>query len=189
MRMKALQAIHLALMLLALWAVPAIGAQQAQTDSVDCTDFAFQEDAPAVLMQDTSHPNMLDEDGDGVACEGLPKFTSTLPEGTPSCSSFEARADAQAYWDATDSAAVRRHLDEDGDGVACEQFDYSEPRPENLPGMPEARDQQGEMPGEMPDTGAGSRGSGTTFPAGNAVAGLLMLLGPGYILLSRHRNE
>ena len=36
---------------------------------VDCNDFASQADAQAVLDADPSDPNVLDVDGDGLACE------------------------------------------------------------------------------------------------------------------------
>jgi hypothetical protein len=38
---------------------------------LDCADFATQEEAQAVYNQDTSDPNGLDADFDGVACEEL----------------------------------------------------------------------------------------------------------------------
>jgi Domain of unknown function (DUF4352)/Excalibur calcium-binding domain len=41
-------------------------------ESLDCDDFATQEEAQRVLEQDRSDPNYLDSDGDGVACESLP---------------------------------------------------------------------------------------------------------------------
>src|SRR5690349_529314 len=43
----------------------------AQQD-LDCADFAFQEDAQAVLIADPSDPHGLDPDHDGIACEALP---------------------------------------------------------------------------------------------------------------------
>ncbi|MEV4149715.1 excalibur calcium-binding domain-containing protein [Amycolatopsis sp. NPDC049691] len=39
---------------------------------LDCGDFPYQEDAQAVLDQDKSDPNHLDDDKDGIACESLP---------------------------------------------------------------------------------------------------------------------
>jgi hypothetical protein len=42
-------------------------------DRLDCDDFEFQEDAQAEYNKDTSDPHNLDEDGDGIACEGLPR--------------------------------------------------------------------------------------------------------------------
>lgn len=54
----------------------------AQAQDYDCSDFAFQEDAQAVLDQDPSDPYNLDGDNDGIACETLPRrgtSGSTLP--------------------------------------------------------------------------------------------------------------
>ncbi|MGW5715542.1 excalibur calcium-binding domain-containing protein [Amycolatopsis sp. NPDC003865] len=39
---------------------------------LDCGDFQYQEDAQAVLDQDPSDPNHLDDDKDGIACESRP---------------------------------------------------------------------------------------------------------------------
>ncbi|AHY46530.1 Excalibur calcium-binding domain [Rubrobacter radiotolerans] len=42
----------------------------------NCDDFATQEEAQAVYNQDPSDPNLLDDDGDGIACETLPSGPS-----------------------------------------------------------------------------------------------------------------
>lgn len=39
---------------------------------LDCSDFATQAEAQAEFDSDTSDPNRLDDDGDGIACETLP---------------------------------------------------------------------------------------------------------------------
>jgi hypothetical protein len=41
------------------------------TSDLDCADFATQEEAQAVYNADTSDPNGLDADDDGIACETL----------------------------------------------------------------------------------------------------------------------
>lgn len=41
-------------------------------DELNCDDFTTQEEAQAVLDADPSDPNVLDGDGNGVACESLP---------------------------------------------------------------------------------------------------------------------
>ena len=46
-------------------------------------------------------------------------------------------------------------------------------------------DQQGELPEELPDTGAGGLASGTSIPGGKPATGLTMLLGAGYAVLRR----
>ena len=52
-------------------------------DTLNCSDFQFQEDAQAVLDADPSDPNNLDGDNDGIACEDLPhRVTETAPQET-----------------------------------------------------------------------------------------------------------
>ena len=52
---------------------PGAGAALAAAPDKDCGDFTYQEDAQAVLDDDTSDPNRLDgNDDDGRACESLP---------------------------------------------------------------------------------------------------------------------
>lgn len=51
-----------------LFLAPAAMAQ----NQFNCPDFATQEQAQAVLDQDSSDPNRLDANSDGVACEDLP---------------------------------------------------------------------------------------------------------------------
>ena len=51
--------------------IPHALAQEAAGD-LDCEDFATQEEAQAVLDEDTSDPNNLDPNGDGIACALLP---------------------------------------------------------------------------------------------------------------------
>jgi len=41
-------------------------------DAFNCPDYAFQEEAQAVLVADPTDPNQLDGDNDGIACENLP---------------------------------------------------------------------------------------------------------------------
>ena len=58
-------------------------------------DFKYQEDAQAVLDQDPSDPNNLDDDNDGIACESLPKrgqqnTTTTPTSGNPSATRTHA---------------------------------------------------------------------------------------------------
>jgi hypothetical protein len=55
---------------------PAQGSEPKESTSptlrgsdLDCSDFPTQEEAQAALEQDTSDPNNLDVDGDGMACE------------------------------------------------------------------------------------------------------------------------
>lgn len=68
---------------------PAVEAH-AQGD-LDCSDFAFQEDAQAEFDRNPSDPFRLDADKDGIACEVLPHRTpaattpaSVVPTALPS---------------------------------------------------------------------------------------------------------
>ncbi len=57
-------------------AEPAAGAvlqlAQKEKGDLDCEDFQTQEEAQAVLLADSSDPNNLDPNGDGIACALLP---------------------------------------------------------------------------------------------------------------------
>jgi hypothetical protein len=71
-----------------LTAGPATAVAHARTD-LDCSDFAFQEDAQAEFNRDPSDPFRLDADSDGIACEVLPHRTS--PAVTPTATTFPQR--------------------------------------------------------------------------------------------------
>ncbi|GAA2765573.1 hypothetical protein GCM10010103_46140 [Streptomyces paradoxus] len=58
--------------------VPLADPAHARQD-LDCSDFAFQEDAQAAFEADRRDPHRLDEDegpDDGIACESLPRVGS-----------------------------------------------------------------------------------------------------------------
>ncbi len=56
-----------------VWAVAVPGAwANHSTDQRDCADFATQSQAQAYFVQHPGDPDKLDDDGDGLACEGLP---------------------------------------------------------------------------------------------------------------------
>jgi len=55
----------------------AAGAQE----TLNCSDFQYQDDAQAALDENPSEPNGLDDDNDFIACESLPSRGST-PGGT-----------------------------------------------------------------------------------------------------------
>jgi Excalibur calcium-binding domain len=48
-------------------------------DAYNCSDFASQADAQAVLRADPADPNRLDADRDGIACESNPAPKDLLP--------------------------------------------------------------------------------------------------------------
>ncbi|NUP38997.1 MAG: excalibur calcium-binding domain-containing protein [Streptomyces sp.] len=60
---------------------PTAVVAHAQTDE-DCRDFAFQEEAQAVLNANRSDPFRLDADHDGIACEDLPHRPSPSVSST-----------------------------------------------------------------------------------------------------------
>lgn len=71
-----------------VWALAVPGAwANHSTDQRDCTDFATQNEAQAYFAQHPGDPDRLDDDGDGLACEGLPidlscDVVEVLPDGT-----------------------------------------------------------------------------------------------------------
>jgi hypothetical protein len=54
----------------------------ARAQSLNCSDFTYQEDAQANLNAFPSDPNGLDDDNDGMACENLPSRSSDEPSQT-----------------------------------------------------------------------------------------------------------
>jgi hypothetical protein len=96
--------------------------------NLDCASFETHEEAQRVFEQDLSDPHYLDGDGDGVACEDLPKSqpddqTPSAGSGTDSdldCASFETQEQAQRVLEQDPSDP--NYLDGDGDGVACEDL-------------------------------------------------------------------
>ena len=80
-----------------------------------CSKFTYQEDAQEALDSDPSDPAGLDEDGDGFACDDLPKRSPGVQ-----CSDFNFQEEAQAVYNADPSDPF--NLDSDGDGIACESL-------------------------------------------------------------------
>lgn len=62
---------------------PAADTGTSSSNDLNCSDFAVQEEAQAVLDRDPSDPNYLDGDNDGIACESLPSGNAPEPEPTP----------------------------------------------------------------------------------------------------------
>ena len=54
-----------------------------QGDLFNCSDFATQAQAQAVLRADPTDPNRLDGDGDGIACEWTPCPCDRTPVPRP----------------------------------------------------------------------------------------------------------
>ena len=91
---------------------------------LDCADFATQQEAQAVLERDSSDPNRLDADNDGIACETYPYGTGggggEGGGGDLDCADFATHGAAQREFakDRTDP----NNLDADNDGRACEEL-------------------------------------------------------------------
>src|SRR5215211_1444108 len=64
-----------------------VSAHKAEAQNIfNCSSFATQEEAQAVLNSNPSDPNNLDGDNDGSACEDLPSGGNvTTDPGTGSC--------------------------------------------------------------------------------------------------------
>lgn len=119
---------------LAMVMLVAAPAAMAQSDDLDCADFDSQADAQAELRSDPSDPNGLDAEDDGVACEtspypaGSPRDETPVrparsPDGDLDCEDFATQEKAQIVYDRNPSDP--NALDDDSDGEACEDFDYS----------------------------------------------------------------
>ena len=94
--------------------------------NLDCAGFETHEEAQRVLKQDPSDPHYLD--GDGVACEDLPKSqpddqppnAGSVTDSNLDCASFATHEQAQRVFEQDPSDP--NYLDGDGDGVACEDL-------------------------------------------------------------------
>ncbi len=117
----------------------------------NCSDFDSQEQAQLVYNFDTTDPNGLDADGDGIACETLGGGTmaedeASAPEPTPAptedtgaqqvgCDGFASQFGAQQFYDFNATPEEQAILDPDGNGFACdsptapatEQYDAGTP--------------------------------------------------------------
>jgi uncharacterized protein YfcZ (UPF0381/DUF406 family) len=105
---------------LAVFAILVMGLVQpvgAQVDRVSCGFFETREDAQAELDARPELAEVLDSDGNGVACEELQTGGPVVVDPV-SCGFFETREDAQAELEARPELA--EVLDSDGDGIACE---------------------------------------------------------------------
>lgn len=91
-----------------------------------CASFTYQEDAQAALASDPSDPAGLDSDGDGFACDNLPKRNPGVD-----CGDFEFQEEAQSVYDADTSDPF--NLDSDGDGIACENLPFATGSDKGLP--------------------------------------------------------
>ena len=176
----------LALSTAALGAAPATAST---TTTASCADHLDQGYAQAAFDADPEGLAALDPDGNGVACENTPFMVA---EGQPElpdddqvdCVFFPSWGVAQAtYEDVVDRLGEDRYsLDADGDGTACEDFDYGDGK--SYDGS--SGDGSMTTPVGGVDTGAG--GVADDGSPGPVVGGALAALGAGRLLLARRRS-
>lgn len=65
-----------------VWGAIMVAAPSGFAADRDCGDFRFQQDAQAVLLADPADPSHLDGDGDGTACETLPRRPKPVAQPT-----------------------------------------------------------------------------------------------------------
>jgi excalibur calcium-binding domain-containing protein len=76
-----------------------ISAKAYGANIYNCSDFSTQEEAQSVYDSDTSDPNYLDGDSDGVACESLPSdsydssYDTSSDYSAPDYSSYDSSYD------------------------------------------------------------------------------------------------
>lgn len=167
-----------------LLASPAM-AQSGADGGFNCVDFATQEDAQAQFDADTSDPDGLDADGDGLACEDALPSAGTgemmeEPTASVNCDGFASQFGAQQFFDFNATTEEQAILDPDGNGFACDggTIEVGEDpvaAPEQYTDEPIAEEPVATAPSEpmtaLPDTG----GPALLLPA----AGLL--IGAGLI--------
>lgn len=96
-----------------------------------CLDFESQQDAQTFYETEgvpEEDRQSIDADADGVACEGLIQTSVMSSQGegaqdTATCADFSTQEEAQAFYeDRIASGGSTQGLDDDGDGVACENL-------------------------------------------------------------------
>ncbi len=84
----------------------------AHAKDLNCRDFTYQEQAQDVLDADRSDPNHLDDEGDGIACESLPRrssggpTTATTTKTTPTSTTKSATDAPVGYSTATTTTST-----------------------------------------------------------------------------------
>jgi hypothetical protein len=125
--------------------------------NITCGSFANDQASAQAYFDANGQPGNLDQNGDGQACADASDgdFTSTGPSAgsydvNTKCASFNGdQAAAQAYFDANDQPS---NLDQDGDGIACN--DAAQPEAAQVAETP-APQPSGETVNALPNTGTG----------------------------------
>lgn len=135
-------------------AAPSAGSYEV---TVTCGSFNNDQAAAQAYFDANGQPVNLDQNGDGQACADPSDgdFTSTGPSAgsydvNTKCASFNGdQAAAQAYFDANDQPG---NLDQDGDGIACN--DAAQPEVVQVAETP-APQPSGATVDALPNTGTG----------------------------------
>lgn len=94
---------------------------QDSADEFDCEDFDYQEDAQEVLNADTSDPNALDPNLDGIACALLPSRDAPEENGVEAAQEADANTDRAARQaeraERRNARAQQQEEGDDGSGV------------------------------------------------------------------------
>ncbi len=90
------------------------GPANAQDDQ-NCADFASQAEAQAHYQADTTDPDGLDADDDGIACENHTGYSDGSTDMTPVSAGTEDQGDPDATADEGDTDATVDEDDTDGD--------------------------------------------------------------------------
>lgn len=93
------------------------GRVYAYGNEYNCDDFSTQEEAQAVYDSDTSDPNYLDGDNDGVACEALPSGSS---DSSNDSSSYDSSSNAASSYDDSSDAPVSASSSDNTDPVSSD---------------------------------------------------------------------
>lgn len=121
-----MQRIGAAILVAGFLTIVSYPAQAAAQVVLDCDYFNFQEQAQAILEEDDSDPNFLDEDGDGIACPDLPsagpdpEFPELPESGRYRCVDFPYQEMAQEIYD--EDPSDPNNLDPTEDAVACSRL-------------------------------------------------------------------
>jgi hypothetical protein len=121
-----------------------------------CANFRSQSDAQAAFTADPSDPFSLDVDTNGVACQTEERFGTTPLVTCDDLRDYsDARQALQGLYDYTQAAGDPYTLDDDGNGIACDDGDGKGNRRhhrEELDGPPASRSRgREELDGPAPE--------------------------------------
>jgi hypothetical protein len=104
-----------------------------QVDDLDCQDFETQEEAQAVLDEDSADPHNLDPNRDGIACALLPSSADQEAAAADEVAPQEAGTGNQTAEERRAARRAARQQDQEGlateegiDAVTCADFETAE---------------------------------------------------------------